>query len=725
MLDTPAAAAGVGNPGRFWEQVCSVCALGQDVTADPFAALSALPAASSTIRDMSNIRFEVPDFIAEKCTGCSQCWTQCPDAAIPGLVNTIEDVIDTALRAASSDRRPERLAQVAKPLAKECRKIVDAGRFTNFGDVLERAFAQLVERLAWEGDKRAELEADFTRVRPFIANFPLARTTPFYDVPEKKQKGSGGLLSITINPEACKGCNICVEVCPENALVTIKQDESVLDRLRRNWQFWQQLPDTPDRYVNVANIDEAIGVLPSLLLKKRTYRSMVGGDGACMGCGEKTTVHLIMSTIEALMQPRVARLVERLEQLIAELDARARKLVAADADLDLSTVSAGQLEILLTKAQRAELEQLLRSLAALRDLRWRYTEGPSGRGRASLGIANSTGCSSVWGSTYPYNPYPFPWVNHLFQDSPSIAIGIFEGQMRKMADAFANIRRAQLQATGEYDAARDEPFLNAFDWQQFTDEEFHLCPPIVAIGGDGAMLDIGFQNLSRLLASGKPIRVIVLDTQVYSNTGGQACTSGFTGQVADMSAYGKAQHGKQEVRKELALIALAHRGAFVHQSSQANASHLIAGVIKGLQTRRPAVFNIYTPCPVEHGLPDEWAPHAARLALESRAFPFLTYDPDAGDAVADCLSLDGNPALDDTWPSYTLEYQTENGETRTLELPLTIADWAATEGRFKKHFANASAEPEPDEMPFHELVALPAPERAGKTAYIYTLTREH
>ncbi|MGA1168075.1 MAG: hypothetical protein ACO3T2_06770, partial [Burkholderiaceae bacterium] len=63
--------------------------------------------------------------------------------------------------------------------------------------------------------------------------------------------------------------------------------------------------------------------------------------------------------------------------------------------------------------------------------------------RVSLGISNSTGCSSVWGSTYPYNPYPFPWVNHLFQDAPSIAIGIFEGHMRKMADAFVAVRRAQ------------------------------------------------------------------------------------------------------------------------------------------------------------------------------------------------------------------------------------------------------------------------------------------
>ena len=136
--------------------------------------------------------------------------------------------------------------------------------------------------------------------------------------------------------------------------------------------------------------------------------------------------------------------------------------------------------------------------------------------------------------------------------------------MRKMADGCVLVRRAGLLAENRYDAERDEPLLTALDWQGFTEPEFALCPPIVAMGGDGAMLDIGFQNLSRLMASGKPIRVIVLDTQVYSNTGGQACTSGFTGQVADMSAYGKAQHGKSEARKELALIAMAHRGVYVH-----------------------------------------------------------------------------------------------------------------------------------------------------------------
>ncbi|MDX1577592.1 MAG: thiamine pyrophosphate-dependent enzyme, partial [Gemmatimonadota bacterium] len=368
------------------------------------------------------------------------------------------------------------------------------------------------------------------------------------------------------------------------------------------------------------------------------------------------------------------------------------------------------------------LRRMTGLIAKLKDLKWRYEEGPSGAGRVNLAITNSTGCSSVWGSTYPYNPYPYPWVNHLFQDAPSVAIGVFEGHMRKMADAFTAVRLAELRLADAYDPAEHDPFFEAFDWRQFTDEEFGLCPPILAIGGDGAMLDIGFQNLSRLLASGKPIRVMVLDTQVYSNTGGQACTSGFTGQISDMAAYGRAQHGKQEIRKELALIAMAHRGAYVLQSSQALPSHLMAGVLKGLQSRHPAVFNIYTPCPVEHGLADDWSPHAAKLALESRAFPLLVFDPDGGPSFADCIDLTGNPDPDRPWPTYELEYIDDDGERATMELPLTIADWAVTEGRFKKQFTRMPREAWDDDMvAFHEFVDMPDAEREGKTPFIWAI----
>jgi pyruvate-ferredoxin/flavodoxin oxidoreductase len=725
LLDEPDAQEGIGNPGRFWEQVCGVNAAGQDIIADPFAAISAIPAATGAVRDMTGIRFEVPQFIAEKCTGCSQCWIQCPDSAIPGLVNSVEVVIDTAIRAAGERRSVPLVKQLSKHLAREARKVMAAVPYHSFGETLGTAYGVVAGKLEWDPEKRAQLDAEFAAVHSFLADFPLAKTAPFFDLPERGEKGTGGLLSITVNPEACKGCNICVDVCADGALVTVKQDEEVVDQLRRNWAFWDRLPDTDDRYVNVSNIDEGIGVLSSLLLKKENYRSMVGGDGACMGCGEKTTVHLVTSTVEALMQPRVKRFVARLEGLLESLDRQARALLAADADLDLAAAARGTLDLPISEEKQTELSRLTRSIDTLKDLKWRYEAGPSGRGRANLGITNSTGCSSVWGATYPYNPYPFPWVNHLFQDAPSIAIGIFEGHMRKMADAFIAVRRAEKLLGGEYDEATDELFFEAFDWQQFTEEEFHLCPPLLTIGGDGAMLDIGFQNLSRLLASGKPLRVMVLDTQVYSNTGGQASTGTFTGQSADMSPFGKVHAGKEEVRKELALIAIAHRGTYVLQSSQASASHLIAGVIRGLNSRRPALFNVYTPCPVEHGLPDEWAPHAARLALESRAFPYLVYDPDGGESIADCLSLDGNPAVEDSWPTYALEYVDEAGEKQSLELPLTIADWAATEGRFKKHFKQVKPEDWGEEMVlFHEFVELPGDEREGKIPFVWAIGKD-
>ncbi|MDH3290139.1 MAG: 2-oxoacid:acceptor oxidoreductase family protein [Gemmatimonadota bacterium] len=722
MLDGSKVRAGIGNPGRFWEQVCYLYKTGDDGIADPFAALSAIPAATSTIRDMTDVRFEVPEFIAEKCTGCGQCWVQCPDAAIPGLVNEVEEVLDTAIRFVSNGRSLDRLRQITKHLGNESRKIMKGVPFTTFGAVLSEAYKTVVDKMKLDPERRAALDAEFAPVYAVLEDFPLAKTTAFFDLPEGREKNTGGLLSITVNPDACKGCNICVHVCPDEALITVKQTDEIVDKLRKDWKLWELLPDTNDRYVNVSDIEEGIGVLSSLLLKKETYRSMAGGDGACMGCGEKTVVHLVLSAVNALMMPRVKRHIAELDELIAGLDAKARTLLAADADLNAVDVAGGKADLTLDDEQKQAVARIRTMLDDLRDLRWRYVEGPTGKGRSVMAMTNATGCSSVWGSTYPFNPYPFPWVNHLFQDAPSIAIGIFEGHMRKMADGFVAVRRAELELAEEYDPAVHEPFFTRFEWRQFSDKEFDLCPPIFATGGDGAMLDIGFQNMSRLLASGKPIRVMVLDTQVYSNTGGQACTSGFTGQVSDMAAYGAAQHGKEETRKELALIAMAHRNVFVLQASQANPSHLLAGVLKSLQSRYPSVLALHCPCPPEHGVGDDQAPDAAKLMLESRAYPVLVYDPAEGYTMAERLSLDGNPSIDDTWPSYDLKYVDENGQEQMMELPVTTADWAATEARFKKHFKRVRGDFDEDSMmPFHEFLTASPEDREGKTPFIYLL----
>ena len=713
------AAVGVGNQGDFWNQVCVQYKTGKEPIADPFTAISAIPAATSSMRNMSAVRFNVPAFEPEKCTGCAKCWTQCPDSAIPGVVNTVEEILETAVATVSSPQTPmTRFSQIIKHLGKESRKIIGSGTFKGYGPVLSQAYETVAKKSNWDVERRAEVDAQYNLVYAALADFPLAKTAPFFDLPESKKKDSGGLLSITVNPETCKGCDICVAVCADGALTSVRQTDSIQETLEDNWNLWQNLPETDDSYIKISSLEDGIGVMSSLLLKQSNYMSMVGGDGACMGCGEKTTIHLLLSTVNAFMAPQVKNQVKNLGKLIRELDEKAHAILISETDLD--EVSADtDLSVALSGDKKERVLLIRKTIEELKDLKWRYEEGPSGRGRANLGFTNSTGCSSVWGSSYPYNPYPFPWVNHLFQDAPSVAVGIFEGHMRNMSDGFISVRRAEKLLSESYDAESDEKYFADFDWEEFTDEEFKLCPPLFAVGGDGAMMDIGFQNLSRVMASNKPIRVIVVDTQVYSNTGGQACTSGFTGQVSDMAEYGMDQHGKEEVRKELALIAMAHRGVFVMQSSQATPAHLIQNVLKGLQARRPALFILNTPCPPEWGLADFGAPDAAQLALESRAVPNIVYDPDQGTTFSERIDLEGNPSPLDTWTSYELAYVDDEGEEQKMTLPVTTADWALGEARFRHSFKLAKDDQEL--VPFHEYIDMDEDEREDATAFIYTV----
>ncbi len=293
--------------------------------------------------------------------------------------------------------------------------------------------------------------------------------------------------------------------------------------------------------------------------------------------------------------------------------------------------------------------------------------------------------------------------------------------MAKMAEGFKAIRMAELELEGKYDPDRDAADYRYFNWEDFTDDEFHLCPPVVAIGGDGAMYDIGFQNLSRAMMTGKPVKVVVVDTQVYSNTGGQACTSGFFGQISDMAQFGKAIKGKQEVRKEIGLIAMAHRTTYFMQSTMAYANHMIEGFIQGLKARRPALFNLYTSCQPEHGIGDDMSDHQAKLAVESRAYPLFRYDPDRGSTIAECLDLDGNPAIDRDWPIAKIDY-VERGRQKSMELPTTFVDFAVTETRFRKHFRKVPRDAwHANMISVADYLELDADEREDKVPYVWAL----
>ncbi|MEW8280613.1 MAG: thiamine pyrophosphate-dependent enzyme, partial [Candidatus Thiodiazotropha sp.] len=743
LKQLPQADGGISDVHRFWEQTGSFYATGKgnENLSDPYQALSLIPAATGVFRDMTQIRFDYPKWVAENCTACGDCYVVCPDSAIPGLVNSVGDVFNTAINRIETAGRPTQyLRRESRNVEKRLRELLnEGGEAANVRERLDQAVLESIAAAEIEEESRPALEEEFGLFLDALGEFDFSVTKPYWNNMEKKNKNSGGLFSITVNPYTCKGCMECVEICEDDALVATHQDEAAIKRMRDDWEIWLDLPTSHPSFNRIDDLDEKIGALHTLLMDKANYNAMSCGDGACLGCGEKTIIHLFTSTVTALMQPRVKAHLEKIDNLMAQLEQHVRLKLAAGVDLSdagaIAEVVSNNREDDLTLSDLSEnldsghektlidrewLQWATRLLEQLRELKWHYTEGVTNNGRAEMGIVNATGCTSVWGSTYPFNPYPFPWASHLFQDSPSVAMGLFEGHMRKMAEGFAAIRKAELELAGKYNPGEHDDYFKQFTWRDFSDDEWLLCPPVVSIGGDGAMYDIGFQNLSRALASGMPIKVLVVDTQVYSNTGGQACTSGYIGQVADMSPYGKAWKGKKEIRKEVSLIGIAHRTTYVLQSTISNTTHLLEGYIDGLNSRRPALFNIYAVCPPEHGIGDDVAAQQSKMAVEARAYPLVKYDPDGGESIEACIDLEGNPAMDQDWPTYNIDYQDEKGEACKLEVPMTFADFAVTEGRFRKQFRMAPPETWNDNMvPMHEFIDLDEDDRDGLFPYIW------
>ncbi|MFQ6005058.1 MAG: 2-oxoacid:acceptor oxidoreductase family protein [Woeseia sp.] len=740
----PESSSAASDIHRFWAQTGSMYAAGKGeaVPADPFMSMSLMPAVSSHFRDMTSIRFEHPEFIPDNCTGCGDCYVVCPDTAIPGLVNDLGQVLDTVVnRLKKRGRKLEQLPRAVRRMEIKLRKLfAQAEETDSVREMIEVAIEATIADADLPDDAGKRLKQEFTEFREELGDFQFALCRPYFTLPEKKQPGSGGLLSITIDPYTCKGCMECVEVCKDDALRPVTQSADTVRSLRKNWDFWLDLPTTPNKFIRVDNLEEGIGALETILLDKNAYLPFASGDGSCLGCSEKTVIHLFIATVESLMQPRVAKHVAHIEDLITRLKKDVQLKLVGEIDLadleEMQQVLGGDDEGDLTLAKIAgrveqahEAEPIDRQwlrhttdlIAKLNDLKWRYQNGRSGKGRASMGMLNATGCTSVWGSTFPFNPYPSPWSNHLFQDSVSMAMGVFEGHMAKMAEGFKTIRLAELALRDQFDPERAAEDYRYFNWQDFSDDEFHLCPPVVALGGDGAMYDIGFQNLSRAMMSGKPVKVLVVDTQVYSNTGGQACTSGFFGQISDMAQFGDAIKGKEEERKEIGLIAMAHRTTYFLQSTMAYSNHMIEGFVQGLMSRRPALFNLYTSCQPEHGIGDDMGNHQAKLAVESRAYPLFKYDPDHGSTAAECFDLDGNPAIDRDWPVTKIAY-VERGRQKEMELPTTFVDFAVTETRFRKHFRKVPRDAwHQDMLLVSDYLELDEDERDGKVPYVWAL----
>jgi len=652
-----------------------------------------MPPGTAGAKDKGLFRRSFPEFHADVCTGCMECTVVCPDGAIPNTVHDIGDLLLTAI--GQADIEESRRAAMRDHVPALSASVREIYRQSKKPRPLNEIVADAASNL--ETDNVSVLR-DFGKVAEVLAVYPVAKSRFFFDVMEKENLGSGGLFAVSVDPWKCTGCLECVDVCGPGALVTREQTPVLLETMQARFEFLSKTPNTPARFT-----EDAIrpgGKIKYLLLDRANYYATTGGHGACRGCGEVTAIRLVMATNRAITDRRKHEHVRDLEELIARLGIKQETMGDKDSE------------------RRLRIGKLI---ATLEKRLYFYESGPTGNGPCGAVIANSTGCSSVYASSFPFNCYNDPWVNSLFQDAQPLAKGIFEGISAHTAGDVRALRQARLELDDAYEPEKHEPALRHLSWNQFTPKELGLMPTVMTIGGDGATYDIGFGALSRILLTDTPIKIMVLNTGVYSNTGGQASSASFLGQDSDLARIGTAYPGKHEHRKEFGLLASFHPNVFVVSTSTALQGHFLKNTMEFLNyTDSPAVMDVYTPCQPEHGIADDASDSHARLAVRSRMNPVFVHDPRRGNTLHDWFILDGNPDPERTWTKTTLEYLDDEGKARKLEMTLTPAHFALGENRFKKHFRKLGVDDVTDAVPIEDYINLSKADRKGHKAYIWT-----
>ncbi|MDG3088055.1 2-oxoacid:acceptor oxidoreductase family protein [Vibrio hannami] len=657
-----------------------------------------MPPASAITKDKGIFRLNVPKFEADKCTGCMECTIACPDGAIPNMVHEVHDIVYVAIDKLNIPPAQREQLKVKMP------PIMDAVRQyyrtapKNEALTLSQAFVRVTDNMSFDDPAVRQQIAELSVA---LESLPVSRTKPFFDSMEKAVPGSGGLFSVAVDPSKCSGCMECVDVCGPNALKKVRQTSDLNKEMKELFTTLGEMPNTPARFLEKGVADSAES--KRLLLDRSNYYAMSSGHGACRGCGEVTALRLVTSINRALQQQRYQAHIDSLESMLDKLEDKQQALVSQGGD-------------------QARIERIANTMQTLEKRLYHFENGPTGNGPSDALIANATGCSSVYASTFPANPYNDPWINSLFQDTPALSKGLFEGEVANQLDQFKALRTAKLELEDMYDADVHDNQMRYLEWSHLSDQELALLPTVFSIGGDGATYDIGFGALSRLLTTSTPIKVLVLNTGSYSNTGGQASTASFTAQDSDLSRFGKAHSGKQEARKELGIIATFHPEVMVVQTSTALQGHFMSSLMEYLNYQDAlALFDVYTPCMGEHGIADDASTRHARYAVESRMNPVFVHDPRKGATLAERFSIEGNPEQNQDWATHIISYQDSDGMMQLKEVPFTPADFALYEGRFKKHF-NVLVD-DGSAVELADYVAMSADERLDKTPFIWSVNQ--
>jgi pyruvate-ferredoxin/flavodoxin oxidoreductase len=376
----------------------------------------------------------------------------------------------------------------------------------------------------------------------------------------------GWKYTIQVAPQDCTGCNLCVMVCPakdksapKNKAINMTPLRPLLEGEKKRYDFFLGLPDPPRERMSSIDVKSSQFLLP-----------LFEYSGACAGCGETPYLKL-------------------LSQLVGD----------------------------------------------------------------RLLIANATGCSSIYSGNLPTTPYTVnpdgrgpAWSNSLFEDTAEFGLGMrlsVDNLARQAADLLRQLAgvvgelltREILEAEQDSDtglaaqrqrivllrqklAAADAPAARRLELLA----DYLVKKSVWLIGGDGWAYDIGFGGLDHVFSMTRNVKILVLDTEVYSNTGGQCSKSTPLGAAAKFASAGKAVH-----KKDLGYIAMTYGHVYVASVAMgAKDSHTVQAFKEASSYNGPALIVAYSPC-IAHGYDLRFGAEQQKLAVNSGVWPLYRYDP--------------------------------------------------------------------------------------------------
>jgi pyruvate-ferredoxin/flavodoxin oxidoreductase len=409
----------------------------------------------------------------------------------------------------------------------------------------------------------------------------LLQTAPqdFRSVPAMERSWDGLLYTLQVAPEDCTGCGICVDVCPARnksqarlKAINMHSHQENLDKERPAWEFFLSLPELDRRLIKNTSIRQ-----------QQVQTPLFEFSGACSGCGETPYLKL-------------------LSQLFGD----------------------------------------------------------------HLLIANATGCSSIYGGNLPTTPWSKnsegrgpAWSNSLFEDNAEFGLGL-----RLSLDKQIEIAQElllQLEPQLDWDLVQGLIGANQSDHAEiFSQRErvlqlkqallllsdpkaqqlYELADLLVrkslwTIGGDGWAYDIGFGGLDHVLATGANVNILVLDTEVYSNTGGQMSKATPRGAVAKF-----ASAGKPLGKKDLGLMAMSYGHVYVARIAMgAKDEQTLRAFLEAEAWPGPSLIIAYSHC-IAHGIPMNTAMQEHKAAVDSGAWPLYRYHPGRAEKGENPLQLD-------------------------------------------------------------------------------------